>query len=258
MKTYSVSLRNERTKIFFYALVSAMVFIVIVGAMPFPKVILKLLFDKGEGSIFPYPLTVQNLMWLVFFVGSGELYFRRLNIKEGEDAIKMGYLPEQDNIVLTVQDMGEIYKVVNKRNNYLAELIKSLVLRFQAGQSVEQTHQMLTSHLELRQYRMDIDYNMVRYISWLIPTLGFIGTVVGIAQTLNYAGAEGVDPKADGFLADITLRLGVAFDTTFIALVMSAMLVFATHIIQAREERSIIEAGQYCLDNLITRIFVPN
>jgi hypothetical protein len=36
---------------------------------------------------------------------------------------------------------------------------------------------------------------------------------------------------------------------------MSAVLVLIQHIVQAREERALNRAGQYCLDNLINRLY---
>jgi biopolymer transport protein ExbB/TolQ len=97
---------------------------------------------------------------------------------------------------------------------------------------------------------------MIRYVVWAIPTLGFIGTVVGISLALAFAGA--VDLQDPTLLAELTKRLAVAFNTTLLALVMSALLVFFQHIVQAFEERALNQAGQYCLDNLINRLYMES
>ena len=94
---------------------------------------------------------------------------------------------------------------------------------------------------------------MIRYITWLIPTMGFIGTVIGIATSLAYAGE--VNGQGDQFVAELTARLAVAFDTTFVALVMSAILVFIMHLTQGREEKNLVTIGQYTLDNFINRLY---
>jgi hypothetical protein len=73
---------------------------------------------------------------------------------------------------------------------------------------------------------------------------------------LNYAGnIENVE-RPD-LLFQVTERLGVAFSTTLVGLLMSAVLVFLQNVIQAREERALNAAGQYCLDNLINRLYSP-
>ncbi len=94
---------------------------------------------------------------------------------------------------------------------------------------------------------------MLRYIMWLLPTLGFIGTVQGISNALAFAGAAELNDPS--LLSNVTVRLALAFNTTLLALVMAGILVFAMHIIQGREERALNMAGQYCLDNLINRLY---
>ena len=49
----------------------------------------------------------------------------------------------------------------------------------------------------------------------------------------------------------------MAFSTTLLALVMASILVFLQNIIQGREETALNRAGQYCLDNLINRLYSP-
>ena len=129
----------------------------------------------------------------------------------------------------------------------------SLLHRFQASFSVEQTNEVLNSQLEFLQYRLDLAYNYIRYLSWFIPTLGFIGTVVGIAYALHQAIGKSQDPN----LLDILVEnLGVAFYTTLLALIMSAVLVFLTHLIQNTEEEAIADCGEYCLNGFILKLYV--
>ena len=129
-----------------------------------------------------------------------------------------------------------------------------MVTQFQTNRSVEQANAILNSSLELFLHEIDLRYSMVRYSVWVIPTLGFIGTVIGISLALAFAGAADLqDPL---LLAELTKRLAVAFNTTLLALVMSAILVLIQHVVQAFEERALNDAGQYCLDNLINRLYV--
>ena len=96
---------------------------------------------------------------------------------------------------------------------------------------------------------MELRYSMLRYIAWVIPAIGFIGTVVGIAWTLAQ-----VDP-AEPDLSALTKSLAVAFNTTLVALVLSAILVFFLHLVRNMEEKSLNRAGQYTLKNLFNRLY---
>jgi biopolymer transport protein ExbB/TolQ len=204
-----------------------------------------------------YPFTVQNIMWIVFFLGLGELWARLNDGKIDRHQLRQAYLPEDERTLLQASDLGSIYQTVRKNTGeaelFLPRLIRRIILQFQSSRSIEQANSLLNSSLELYMHEIDLRYNMLRYIMWLIPSLGFIGTVIGITLALNYAGnADFQDPS---LLSELTQRLAIAFYTTLLALIQAAILVFMTHIIQAFEERTLNLIGQYCLDNLINRLY---
>ena len=207
---------------------------------------------------FPYPFTIQNVMWLMFWLGCGELWVLFNQAKLEMEQVAKRYLPEDDAVMLRARDLGSFYQKVRpmaeERPFYLQRLIMRCILQFQGSHSVNQANSLLNSSLELFQHELELKYAMLRYLVWLIPTLGFIGTVVGIAFALDYA-ANVEDPQDPTLLAEITGRLGVAFYTTLLALVQSALLVFALHIAQSCEEMALNQSGQYCLDNLINRLY---
>ena len=209
---------------------------------------------------FPYPFTLQNMMWIMFFIGCGELWgrFNQSNLESAQ--LSKRYLPEDETTMLRTQNLGEYYNrirpVDGERTFFLQRLVMRCILQFQGSRSVSQTNSLLNSSLELFQHELELKYTMLRYLVWLIPTLGFIGTVVGIALALDHAGSTDKPQTPDpALLGEITQRLAVAFYTTLLALVQSAMLVFALHIAQQKEEMALNQSGQYCLDNLINRLY---
>ena len=209
----------------------------------------------------PYPFTIQNLMWLMFFVGCGEIWSRLRQTGREQAPMSDRLLPDDPELMLRASDLGPIYQRVQQggyaEDAFLPRLIKRTILQFQSSRSVDQANSLLNSTLELCQHEIELRYNMLRYLVWLIPTLGFIGTVIGIATALRLAG--GVDfanqQEMQDLMPEMTTALGVAFYTTLVALLQSALLVFALHMAQAREERALNRAGQYCLDNLINRLY---
>ncbi|RMH21614.1 MAG: MotA/TolQ/ExbB proton channel family protein [Gemmatimonadetes bacterium] len=207
-----------------------------------------------RGGVFPYPFTIQNLMHLLFFTGMVELFVRWRTAVRELGFRELSYLPEDDSTVLQARDLGPIRNRVAKahdgENGFLPYLIDLSILQFHASRSVDQVVSILNSSLELIAHRVELRYSNLRYLAWVIPTVGFVGTVVGIALTLG-----AVDP-ANPDLADLTQRLAVAFNTTLVALVLSAILVFFLHVVQRLEERAVNDAGTYCLKNLINRLYV--
>lgn len=229
--------------------------LVILLSAVLPKDLALVLLDKGGAT---YPYSVQNIMWIIFLVGLGELLYRYVEARSESRELGQEYLPEDETTIIVKAMLPKIYKKASlaKDSNrlFLPSLIKRIITVFQTTASVENASAVLNSSIELRSHDLDLRYSMIRYVMWVIPTFGFIGTVIGIALALNYAGQPGKaqDPE---LLSDLTLRLAVAFNTTLLALIMSSILVLILHVIQAFEERTINRCGQYCLDNLVNRLY---
>jgi len=229
--------------------------LVILGVALDPKSIVgKFLVDRAAPY---YPFTVQNLMWVVFAFGVGELIVRFIDGRREGSQLVLKFLPEDERTVLRATDLGGIYSNVKdsprSEQLFLPRLIRRVVLQFQSNRSVDQANSLLNSSLELYMHEIDLRYNMLRYIMWLIPSLGFIGTVIGIALALNFAGET--NPTDPALLKNLSEKLGVAFYTTLLALLQAAVLVFLMHLTQAREEHALNQSGQYCMDNLINRLY---
>ena len=89
--------------------------------------------------------------------------------------------------------------------------------------------------------RYEESYLLPRYISWAVPILGFIGTVLGISLA-----ADGIrriiasDTGLSSLSSDLSgaiAPLGIAFDTTLIALSLSVVLTLFLSLVQRDEER---------------------
>ena len=204
---------------------------------------------------FIYPFTIQNFMHVIFFIGLGELFVRwRIAVRE-RNFLSAKFLPEDDRTVLVSHDLGPIRRRVatlfDHENGFLPSLINLAILQFQSSSSVEQAAGVMSQQLELMGHRVDLRYGLVRFIAWVVPTLGFIGTVYSLGASLAAAG----DPSQALDLKEVAKTLGVGFDCTMVALVESAILVFLLHLVQEQEESALNGAGDYTLRNLINRLY---
>jgi biopolymer transport protein ExbB/TolQ len=205
-----------------------------------------------------YPITIQTFEWLAFGFCLGELAVRVLAARADRAQLRLGLLPEDEMTILQAPELRRIHAAAraalraSTRPHFLPRLIQRIVLQFQANRSVSEATAILTASLELFQHEIDLRYSMVRYTIWVLPTLGFVGTVLGISQALRFAGAA--NPRDPTLLHELTQILAVKFDTTLVALSLAAILVLAQHLIQRYEEAALNKAGQYCIDNLINRL----
>jgi len=107
----------------------------------------------------------------------------------------------------------------------------------------------------------DSSYSLVRTLIWAIPILGFIGTVQGLGYAISgfsdfLGGAADLSQIKDA-IANVTVGLSTAFDTTFLALILVTLLMFPLSSLQKREENLFVDIDIYLDDNLISRFPSP-
>ncbi|MBW3538873.1 MAG: MotA/TolQ/ExbB proton channel family protein [Planctomycetes bacterium] len=110
-------------------------------------------------------------------------------------------------------------------------------LRHLANQAADRSHE---------------SYGMVRTVTWAVPILGFLGTVMGITIAIANVTPEQLETS----LNDVTGGLAVAFDTTALALALSLVLVFATFVVQGAENRILTRVEDYAAARL-PAVFPP-
>ncbi|MEE9271855.1 MAG: MotA/TolQ/ExbB proton channel family protein [Robiginitomaculum sp.] len=242
----------KRIFVFLISIVATIVVIGIIRVAGSPAV--KEILLDSDASFWPF--TIQNIMWVAMFIGLGELFLRWSSASDEENQLKRGYLPTTGKM-LTPDVLAKIRKgIIGRRfgkQSFLPRMILRTIDQYTVSKKEDQAISVLNSSLELYMHEIDLRYSTMRYLTWLIPSLGFIGTVMGIMFALQYAGVP-ANAEAEDFLYQVTDRLGVAFTTTLLALIMSAIIVLIQSLVQAKEERALNEAGQYCLDNLILRL----
>ena len=69
-------------------------------------------------------------------------------------------------------------------------------------------------------------YGLIRIVTWAMPMLGFLGTVLGISDTLGQMDAQALASGSQDAMNSLTAGLYVAFDTTAIGLVLTMVAMF--------------------------------
>jgi len=125
----------------------------------------------------------------------------------------------------------------------LPDVVMSALHRFDATRSIQDAAQAVKERAEMAYEQLESDLSLVRYIAWAIPSVGFIGTVRGIGEALSQA-----DQAIQGDISGVTAALGLAFNSTLIALMLSIILMFLVHLLQSRQESLLIE-----IEDLVTK-----
>lgn len=137
------------------------------------------------------------------------------------------------------------------RESLLPRTLLAALHRFSSTRNVQDVSEAVKSVCDSESDRLDSELSMVRYIAWAIPSIGFIGTVRGIGEALGQA-----YKAVEGDITGVTTSLGVAFNSTFIALVISIVLMFLMHQLQLIQERLVLDTHTYCDQRLLRHLQV--
>jgi len=137
------------------------------------------------------------------------------------------------------------------RESLLPRSLLTALQRFESTRNVQDVSQAAYEVCDAEADRLDSELSMIRYIAWAIPSIGFIGTVRGIGEALAQA-----HKAVEGDIAGVTQSLGVAFNSTFVALLLSIVLMFVVHQLQLMQERLVLDTKTYCDRQLIRHMRV--
>jgi len=101
-------------------------------------------------------------------------------------------------------------------------------------------------------------FTLTRYILYLLPVIGFIGTVEGISKALmNISRVLPMVKDLDGFmgnLTSVTSALQIAFDSTLLALFLSAALMLVQTLVHRRSEDVLARVDRWIVEHVLPRL----
>lgn len=159
------------------------------------------------------------------------------------------HVPE--GIRILPQDTREYTRQVEQlppqqRALLLPRALLTALNRFGATRNVQDVSTAAHGVCQTEADRLDSENSMLRYIAWAIPAIGFIGTVRGIGDALASA-----HKAVTGDISGVTEGLGVAFNSTLIALLLSIVLMLVLHQLQSAQERLVLDTENYLDERLI-------
>jgi biopolymer transport protein ExbB/TolQ len=134
-------------------------------------------------------------------------------------------------------------------NSYLVPGVRTFWDNYATTGSTESAKRASFEFYELREEGLESKLQLVNFVLWAIPSVGFLGTVRGIGQALAEA-----DEALSGNISSVALNLGIAFNSTFVALILSLVLTFAASSLRGRDGDRIIKCKAYIADALCERL----
>ena len=171
--------------------------------------------------------------------------------------MKDRYLFSVDLVEGASETEGDLASVLSKldelpskvRDTPVVRTLMASLRRYLITQNVQDTSDAIESNVDAISAKQEAENSMIRYLIWAIPSIGFIGTVRGIGQALSQA-----DQALAGDIAGMTDSLGVAFNSTLVALLISIGLMFLLHQLQRMQDGLVVETQAYCESFLLNRV----
>jgi biopolymer transport protein ExbB/TolQ len=124
--------------------------------------------------------------------------------------------------------------------------------------TVEQLMELNREGSGLDQEQATGRFTITRYILYLLPVIGFIGTVEGISKALmNISRVLPMVKDLDGFLnnlTSVTSALQIAFDSTLLALFLSAALMLVQTLVFRRAEDLLARVDRWVVDYALPKL----
>ena len=196
----------------------------------------------------------QEACFILMFWALMIIAYKATNLFNERDMLEKDLLHAKEGIKFLPQDTRDLARQiqslpVEEQNYLLPRALQVALHRFSSTKNIQDVSSATNIVCESESERLDSELSIIRYITWAIPSIGFLGTVRGIGDALGQA-----HKAVEGDIAGVTESLGVAFNSTLIALCISIVLMFIVHQLQLLQERFILDAQNYCDNNLIRHL----
>jgi len=187
------------------------------------------------------------MIWAVAMIG-----FKNRNSRREQELLEQDPVRVPEGMRILPEDTREYVRQLEslpplQQQTLIVRAAKAALARFGATRNVQDVSDAGHAVCQAEAERLDSELSMIRYIAWAIPAIGFIGTVRGIGNALAEA-----HKAVTGDISGVTEGLGVAFNSTLVALLLSLLLMFLIHNLQLAQERLVLDAETY-LDNRLLR-----
>ena len=189
------------------------------------------------------------MIWAMSLMG-----YKALQTVREKRILLLDLIPLSQGTSILPEDAREFSRPIQalpdvQQSYLLPRALLTALHRFRSTRNIQDVSDSVRAVCESESERLDSELSMIRYIAWAIPSIGFLGTVRGISQALGQA-----HKAVQGDIAGVTESLGVAFNSTFVALLISIVIMFLVHQLQLAQERLALDAEEYCDIRLVRHL----
>lgn len=195
------------------------------------------------------------------------LVLKNAKLKVQQKALQVNILPADTNFTLAPVTaraiLDSMYAQVETPSKFvLFDRVERALSNLKNLGSVSAVAECLKNQADNDDSYLSSSYTVLKGFIWAIPVLGFIGTVIGLADAVGGFGAvvaKGADIEMlKASLGGVTSGLAIAFETTLIALVLALLIQLYMTFTLNKEELFLDDCADYCHRNIIAKMKTIN
>ncbi|MGH8221747.1 MAG: MotA/TolQ/ExbB proton channel family protein, partial [Woeseiaceae bacterium] len=150
----------------------------------------------------------QESCFILMFWALAIMGYKAAMIGRERRLLDVELIPIAEGMRILPEDTREFARQVQalpeqQRQSLLPRALLNALRRFSTTRNIQDVSSSTHTIFESEADRLESELSMIRYISWAIPSIGFIGTVRGIGEALAQAGIA-----VQGDITGVTQSLG--------------------------------------------------
>jgi biopolymer transport protein ExbB/TolQ len=169
-------------------------------------------------------------------------------------ACRLLSLPDWDGKPIPASEAAKLAGRVDRisyrlRRTFIARRVLAVLDFLTQRRSAAGLDDQLRALADVDAMNFESSYALTRFITWAIPILGFLGTVLGITGAIS-----GITPEVlEKSLSGVTDGLSEAFDSTALALGLTMITMFCTFLVERAEQGVLDYVDQFVDTHLAHR-----
>ncbi|MBI1325938.1 MotA/TolQ/ExbB proton channel family protein [bacterium] len=206
----------------------------------------------------------QHAVMLLTFWSLAILGIKWLKLRHQRKMLNEEFLPDRPDFVLGTSNvdtvLDSIHDLIDDPSRFvLTNRIKIALSNLKNLGRVSDVDDIFRSQADTDESLLESTYSILNGFIWAIPVLGFIGTVLGLSESISSFGGVLKDSKADmqaikSNLTQVTSGLATAFETTLVALVAALIVQLLATFLRKNEQTFLDDCSEYCLRKIVNRI----
>ena len=200
---------------------------------------------------FEQEAEIIHFVWAMLIIG-----YKALLVRRERKILDRQLIQVPEGIKVLPEDAKDYARQLEAlpeetKSSLVARALQRTLDRFAATRSIRDSAETSRAVCDSEADRLDSGLAMIRYIAWAIPAIGFIGTVRHIGDALLQA-----HKAVTGDITGVTSDLGIAFNATFVALLLTIILMFFLHQLQQAQEGFVHDTDHWIDQHLIRHMQV--